>query len=234
MVMKMNLLKKAKVKDWLIFLGIFFIFLYIDYFVVAMYYAAGSDLYNLSLFNKIIILLSKYFILITIFIIKDHKYLKEKWLDFIKNFKKYSKISFKNWFAGFLIMFVTNIIINSYIPGLGENENTVQILIKEMPIIAFTLTTILAPFVEEMVFRKYLKSCVNKKLIYMIISGLIFGLVHTSISTNVLELLLIIPYGALGFMFAKTVYETDNIYTAIMVHMFHNGVLTLLAIFGGM
>lgn len=234
MVMKMSLLKKAKIKEWLIFLGIFFIFLYIDYFVVAMYYTAGSNLYNLSLFNKIVILLSKYFILIAIFIIKDHKYLKEKWFDFIKNFKKYSKITFKNWFAGFLIMFVTNIIINSLVPGLGENESAVQTIIKKMPIIAFTLTTILAPFVEEMVFRKYLKDCINKKVLYTIISGLIFGLVHTSISTNILELLLIIPYGALGFMFAKTIAETDNIYTTIMMHMLHNGVLTLLAIFGGM
>ena len=233
MVMKMSLLKKNKVKEWLIFLGIFLIFMYADYFVVAMYYAADADLYNLSLHNKIIILFAKYVILIAIFIMRDHKYLKEKWLDFTKNFKKYFKISFKNWFAGFLIMFVSNIIINLYIPGLGENESTVQTLIKQMPVIAFILTTILAPFVEEMVFRKYLKNCVNNKILYMIISGLIFGLIHTSISTNTLELLLIIPYGALGFMFAKTVFETDNIYTSIMMHMLHNGILTLLAIFGG-
>ena len=233
MVMKMSLLKKNKVKEWLIFLGIFLIFMYADYFVVAMYYATDADLYNLSLHNKIIILFAKYVILIAIFIMRDHKYLKEKWLDFTKNFKKYFKISFKNWFAGFLIMFVSNIIINLYIPGLGENESTVQTLIKQMPVIAFILTTILAPFVEEMVFRKYLKNCVNNKILYMIISGLIFGLIHTSISTNTLELLLIIPYGALGFMFAKTVFETDNIYTSIMMHMLHNGILTLLAIFGG-
>ena len=234
MVMKMNLLKKTKVRNWLIFIEIFILFLYSDYLIVGIYYATGSDIFNLSFISKIFILLFKYLILISIFIIKDHKYLKEKWIDFIKKFKEYFKISFKNWFAGFLIMFVANIIINAFVPGLGENESAVQTLIKEAPFIAFTLTTIFAPFVEEMVFRKYLKDCVNKKVIYMILSGLIFGLIHTSISTNVLEILLIIPYGALGFMFAKTVHETDNVYTTIMMHMLHNGVLTLLAIFGGM
>ena len=231
--MKMELLKKTKVKEWLIFLVIFFLFLYIDYFIVAMYYINNSDLYNLSKYSKIFILFAKYFILIAIFIIRDHKYLKEKWIDFKNNFKKYTKISFKNWFAGFIIMFISNIIINIFIPGIGENESAVQTIIKQMPVIAFILTTILAPFVEEMVFRKYIKNCINSKILYMIISGLIFGFIHTSISTNTLELLLIIPYGSLGFMFAKTVYETDNIYTSIMMHMFHNGILTLLAIFGG-
>ncbi len=228
----MKLLKKIKIKDWIIFLGILFLFLYLDYFIVALYYMSGSDLYNLTLFDKIVIIFSKYILLIILFLIKDFKYLKEKWLDFIKNFKKYMKISFKNWFAGFIIMIISNIIISYFIRNIGQNEQSVQELITKVPIIAFILTTICAPIIEEMVFRKYLQNCVNDKLLYMILSGFIFGIVHTSFETNILELLLIIPYGALGFMFAKTVNETDNIYPTIMMHMIHNGVLTLLAIWG--
>ncbi len=228
----MELLKKIKIKEWLIFLGILFLFLYFDYLVVALYYTAGSDLYNLSMFDKVVILFSKYIFLIIIFFIKDFKYLKEKWLDFIKNFKKYAKLSLKYWFTGFIIMIISNIIISSLVKGIGQNENSVQELIKEIPVAAFLLTTIFAPFIEEMVFRKYLKDCTNNKLLYMILSGFIFGFIHTSFETNILELLLIIPYGALGFMFAKTVSETDNIFPTIMMHMFHNGVLTLIAIGG--
>lgn len=229
-----SIINSIKYRKVLLFIGIFLIFMYVDYLIVGMYYAAGYNLHNLSLFNKTLILVSKYIILILIYIIKDHKYLKEKWFDFIQNIKKYFEISFKNWFTGFLIMLLSNIIINYFVSGLGENESAVQILIKQIPITAFILTTILAPFTEEMVFRKSLKDCVTNKWVYMILSGLIFGLIHTSIDTNILELLLIIPYGALGFMFAKTVSETDNIYPAIMMHMLHNGILTLLAIFGGM
>lgn len=228
----MELLKKIKAKEWLIFLGILALFLLVDYFVVYIYYMSGSDLYDLTMIDKVFILFSKYIFLIAIFVIRDFKYLKTKWIDFKKNFKKYFAISFKNWFAGFLIMFVSNILINYFIPGLGQNESSVQTLIAKLPVIAFILTTICAPFVEEMVFRKYLRDCVDNKILYMILSGLIFGLVHTAFNTNILELILIIPYGALGFMFAKTIAETDNIYTTIMMHMFHNGVLTLIAIWG--
>ena len=228
----METLKKLKIKEWLIFIGILFLFLCLDYFILAIYYSLGSDLYDLSMLDKVFILFFKYIVLFLLFIIKDFKYLKEKWFDFIKNFKKYAKISFKNWFMGFLIMLISNIIIASLIEGLGQNESSVQELISKVPVIAFILTTICAPFTEEMVFRKYLQNCVDNKALYMILSGLIFGFIHTSISSNILELLLIIPYGALGYMFAKTINETDNIYTTIMVHMFHNGVLTLVAIWG--
>ena len=228
----MELLKKIKLKQWIIFLLILFLFLYLDYFVVGVYFTTRTNLNNLSLLDKLIILFSKYIILVIIFLAKDIKYLKEKWIDFKNNFKKYSAIAFKNWFAGFLIMIVSNIIISYFIKGIGQNESAVQELIEKIPVIAFILTTIFAPFIEEMVFRKYLKDCVDNKVLYMILSGLIFGFIHTQIDVNILELLLIIPYGALGFMFAKTINETDNIYTTIMMHMFHNGVLTLLAIWG--
>ena len=228
----MELLKKVKVKEWLIFLGILFLFLYLDYFIVYGYYISGTDLYHLSIINKIVILFAKYIILFIVFIIRDHKYLKEKWFDFTKNFKKYFKISFNNWFAGFIIMVISNIIISHFITGLGENESSVQEMIRSIPVIAFILTTICAPFIEEMVFRKYLQPCVDSKVLYMILSGFIFGIIHTSISSNILELLLVIPYGALGFMFAKTINETDNIYATILMHMLHNGVLTLIAIWG--
>lgn len=228
----MELLKKIKAKEWLIFLAILFIFLYIDYLVVALYYMSGNDLYNLTLTDKLVILFSKYIILVILFLAKDFKYLKEKWIDFKNNFKKYTKIAFKNWFAGFIIMVISNIIISYFIRGVGQNESAVQELIEKLPIVAFILTTVFAPFIEEMVFRKSLKDCLDNKLLYMILSGLIFGFIHTQIDVNILELLLIIPYGAIGFMFAKTINETDNIYTTIMMHMFHNGALTLLAIWG--
>ena len=63
----------------------------------------------------------------------------------------------------------------------------------------------------------------------MITSGLLFGLVHVMGANNYFEYLLIVPYGALGFMFAKTITETDNIYSTILLHMLHNGALTILA-----
>jgi len=83
-----------------------------------------------------------------------------------------------------------------------------------------------------MLFRKLLEDCFNNKILFMIISGFIFGLVHVLGTTDYLEYLLIISYGALGFMFSHALVKTNNIYTTIMLHMFHNGVLTIIAILG--
>ena len=220
---------KIKIKNWLIFLGIFLCFIFLDAVIGIIYYFAGNDLNNLTMTETVCFLLIKYLILLLIFILKYGKYLREKWFDFIKNIKNYFEISFKNWLIGFIIMIVSNLIISSLIKGLGQNESSVQLLIKQMPLIAFVVTTIFAPFIEEMIFRKCLQDCFDNKTLYMIISGLLFGLIHVMGSGNIYEYLLIIPYGALGFMFAKTINETDNIYSTILLHMLHNGALTILA-----
>ena len=172
--------------------------------------------------------LIKYFVIGLILGIIYFQYLKEKFIDFIKNFKKYFKISFKNWLIGFLIMYASNIIISFFITGNGQNQEAVESLIKHVPLMAFLITSILAPFIEEMIFRKCLQDCFNNKTLYMIISGLIFGVIHVMSSTNYLELLLIIPYGSLGFMFAKTLNETDNVYATIIMHAIHNAILTII------
>ena len=190
----------------------------------------GFDFNKMSDNTYLILMVLKYIVFLVVFYVMYHKYLKEKWLDFKLNFKKYAKIAFKDWFAGFLIMIVSNLIISSFISGLGENEEAVQSLISATPWIAFIMTSFFAPITEEMIFRKSLKDAINNKYSFMILSGFIFGLIHVMSASNPWEYLLIIPYGSLGFVFAKTLYDTDNIYTTIMVHAFHNAMLTLLAV----
>ena len=224
-----NIKKNVNLKKLLIFFGILFLFLTLDYFLVIGYYSF-DDLVQNTIKNSVVFVIIKYIILAIIIFFQYHNYLKEKWFDYIKNIKKYFEISFKYWLLGFIIMIVSNIIINYISPGLGKNEETVQLLIKRIPLIAFLLTTVFAPFIEEMIFRKYLQDSFNNKYLFMILSGLLFGFVHVMGYNNPLEYLLIIPYGALGFMFAKTINETDNIYCTIMMHMLHNGVFTLLSI----
>ena len=78
-----------------------------------------------------------------------------------------------------------------------------------------------------MVYQRYLR--ING---YMAIaSGLIFGFLHVMGSSNPLEYLYIIPYGSLGFFFALTCYETNNIYPSICMHAIHNSALIILSIF---
>ncbi len=222
----MEIIKNIKTKKIILFITILLSFLLFE----IIYLFIGIDFNNLSYSDNIKLILIKDVFFTMLLILLYFKYLKEKIKDFFHNFKKYLSISFKDWLTGFMIMIISNIFINLFMTGLGENENEVQQLISTLPIIAFIMTTFFAPFVEEMIFRKSLQDCFKNKYLFMIISGLLFGLVHVLGSTNPYEYLLIIPYGALGFMFAHTLSKTDNIFCTIMMHMFHNGLLTLLAI----
>lgn len=215
---------KEKNIAFFILISLFFLFFEIIYPILG---------YNYNSFSprmKLLLMILKYIVFIVIFVIKYRKYLKDKWKDFWINKKKYSSIAFKWWGLGFLLMIVINRILDTIIGGVGANEEAVQSLLEAEPVIALAATTLFAPFVEELIYRKSLQDCFKNNTLYIIISGLIFGLIHVLGSSNPLDYLFIISYGLFGACFAKILVETDNIYSTIMVHMFHNGMLSLLSI----
>ena len=222
----MKLLNNKILNKWILFITMLIGYLIFD----VIYIIVGIDFNKITINTYLLLSFIKYAFFMILLIVIHRKYLKEKLHDFKLNFKKYISISLKDWFTGLLIMFTTNLIINRFFTGLGENEETVQSLISTAPIAAIFMTTFFAPFNEEMIFRKNLQDICKNNYIFMLASGLIFGLVHVIGSTNPFEYLLIISYGALGFMFAHTLYKTDNIYCTIMMHMLHNGILTLLSV----
>lgn len=189
------------------------------------------NLFNYINMNNYNLYLIKYAFIIVIILLFYKKYLKSKWFDFKKNFNNYFQFSIRNWLIGLGIMMVSNMILIRFIGSSGTNEEAVQGLITNNPIVALIMTSILAPFVEEMIFRKSLQDCFRNKKVFIIASGFIFGLLHVIAASNIVEYLLIIPYGALGGFFAYTLSETDNIYCSIMTHVIHNLILTLLSIF---
>ncbi len=221
----MKLLNNKKLNKWLLSLGLMLGYLLFE----LIYYFMGIDFQNLTFNDTIILSFIKYSFFALLLIIIYRKYLIIKWKDFRQNFKNYFNISFKDWFTGILIMLFSNIIIARFIGGIGSNEEAVQELISNAPLAAMIMTSIFAPFNEEMIYRKSIQDCFKNKYLFMIFSGFIFGFIHVMGTSNPYEYLLIIPYGALGFMFAHTISETDNIYCTIMMHLMHNFALTILA-----
>ena len=217
---------KDKEKNIAFFILISFSFLFFE----IIYPLLGFNYNNFSPRTKLLLLILKYIIFIVILFIRYRKYLIDKWKDFRKNLDNYSGTAFKWWALGFLLMMVVNQVLNRIVGGVGANEETVQSLLDAEPIIAIMATTLFAPIVEELIYRKSLQDCFKNKTLYIIISGLIFGLIHVLGSSNPLDYLFIISYGLFGACFAKILSDTDNIYSTIMVHMFHNGILSILAI----
>ena len=184
----------------------------------------GSTQVLLSLFSNTIILI----ILIIIFrkqLIHEWKIFKEKFLENIDTGIKY-------WIIGLLIMMVSNTIL-TFILNMGQatNEQKVQQLISYLPWIMVINAGIIAPCVEEIIFRKCYKNAFPNKWLFIGLSSLVFGSLHVITSmTSLMDLLFIIPYRSLGAAFAIMYQKTDTIYTSMLMHMLHNTILILLSI----
>ena len=83
----------------------------------------------------------------------------------------------------------------------------------------------------DTIFRKGFKKAFPNKYLFVILSGVIFGLLHVVSAKTLLEALYIIPYSSLGIAFAITYYKTDTVFSSIFVHILHNSILIIFALF---
>ncbi len=177
----------------------------------------------LSMFSNIILLI----ILLLIY----RKEFKLEWKRFKKNKLFNLDVGFRYWFIGLVIMIVTNGILANIL-GLGQadNEQAVQKMISSLPWLMVINAGLIAPFIEETIFRKAFKNAFNNKWIFIMASGIVFGLLHVINSTTILGYLYIIPYSTLGISFAAMYSKTDTFFTSYFAHAFHNTLLVLLSI----
>lgn len=153
---------------------------------------------------------------------------------YFNDFKNNFEVSFKYWFAGFLLMVISNLVISIFFKDANAgNEESVRSMISDAPIYMLFAVSIYAPFVEEMVFRKGFREIFKSKYIYIIMSGFVFGSLHVLSSvSNPYDLLYLVPYSALGISFAALYYKTDNIVSSMIMHSIHNTMAALVYILG--
>ncbi len=169
-------------------------------------------------------------ILIALIYWKD---LKKEFHIFKKNWRSCLDTGFGYWTVGLVIMMVSNIIINLFSSQhIAGNEQAVRAMIDALPLFMFINAGLIAPFVEEVVFRKGFRTLIENKWAFALVTGLVFGGMHVigNVHTFV-DVFYIIPYGALGFCFGLAYYDTDTVFTTIALHMFHNMILTIISIF---
>ena len=182
--------------------------------------------------NKVLINLLGSFITISLLVLLYRKTLIEDFKDFKKNISNYLEIGVKYWLIGLSIMMISNLIISFILKGnIATNEQNVRSLLEISPIIAFILTSVTAPIIEELIFRKAFFDVLKNKWIFVLTSGIVFGSLHVLLSLHSpLELLYLVPYCSLGIAFSFMYYESKNIYVPITIHAFHNAVLSIMSI----
>lgn len=106
--------------------------------------------------------------------------------------------------------------------GVSNRTNQAAIENAHMnPFVLITVTVIMAPIVEELVFRGLLMGRVFNpdSIVGLILSGLLFGLVHTPNSMGVW-----IIYGGMGLVLATVYRVSKKLEYSIMAHMINNSI----------
>ena len=234
-------IKNDKLKQFIYLLsglGVFFLYFKIIPGIFKLFYNNGTThgkIYNnLFLSAMEITVFGILFFIFRKTIINDLK-------KFKKDYKKDLDVGFKYYFVGMLVMITSNLILMFITGGIAENEAVNREYLKMYPLYSIIAMVFLGPPIEEIVFRLGFRKAFKKWLPYAIFSGLFFGGLHAFTAfegmslhealKNWVNILYTIPYGALGFAFAKVYYETDNICTSSLIHILHNGFTVLLILF---
>ena len=177
------------------------------------------------------------FTFLVIFLIV-HKDILKQFKEFIHEPKKYLHKGLSYWVYGLIVMMISNLVVSSIVGNIAVNEQETRQILLTSPIYAIPAILFFGPFLEELVFRYGLRKSFNKEIVFAFFSAFVFGLLHVltaidkftiaEIFSHINEFLFIIPYGSLGFFFAKAYYETDNIFSSAIPHMLHNTISVLL------
>ena len=162
-----------------------------------------------------------------------HKSIETDWIDMKKNHKNYFQKYFKYWLIGLLIMMVSNLII-SFISsgGIAGNQESIEKLFDVNPLYVYFSAVIFAPVIEELLFRRAIYNIIPQKIIFIFISGIVFGGLHIIGNIDAwYDILYLIPYSSLGIAFAYILTKTNNIFVSMGLHLLHNGILIALQFF---
>lgn len=201
------------------------------YFTVSFFKYLPFDLLHINRmdikdFSLIIYNLAIEFgLIVTIYYIYEKEFY-EAFIDIKKNHKEYFDKYLKVYLIGLILMVGANILIGYFGGGLSENEGMVRQEMEKYPIYTYISAVCFAPILEEMVFRLGIKSVIKNDLIFIILSGLIFGGLHLiGTPINILFPLYLISYCASGWGFAYMMSKTNNIFTSTFFHTMHNGII---------
>lgn len=183
---------------------------------------------NKLLLNVISIFTDLFIALILIYLYRKDFKNKFKELN-SSNGNKMIKSSIKIWFIGLILMITSNLILNSFIGTIAENESANRLILNNYFIYASIAMIIIAPICEEIIFRLSISKIINNKVLYIIFSGLLFGFFHV-IGTTGLQALYVIPYTILGSTFAYIYQKHQNILCTILMHSLHNLICIMLIV----
>lgn len=219
------------IKNALIGFGVIFLYLIGTTAMPVFISSLGINFNDLSSIGKSICIIVYEIVLTLIIIYIYKKDFIPNFKDYIKNFKSYLSKYIKYWFIMSSFMILSNIVITMFTTtNISNNQQSIIDSLKQFPVYTIIATIIIAPILEELVFRlSFRKIFSHTNILFIIFSGLLFGSMHVLGSINKpIDLLFIIPYSIPGFIFAYTLKKSNNIFVPIGLHLFQNTIAIIL------
>ena len=161
--------------------------------------------------------------------------LKHDFKIFKEYFKEYMSLTIKTWLKSLVVMMILGIILQLLTNmNQSNNQQELQDMFNVYPILIVVLSMFYAPFAEELMFRGVFRKFIKSKYLFIIISGVAFGLLHVIDDSKTLaEFSYVFVYSALGMYLAGLYYKTNNLFTNISFHFMQNtlGVLGMILLY---
>lgn len=168
-----------------------------------------------------------YIVQICSLVIPMFKELKRDFVAFKNNFKIYISDMLPRFGIIFIVYAISNLALVSFVGNISTNQE----IISQWPIyISAFIAIIIAPLTEELMFRGFMKKFIKNDVLFIILSSLIFGGLHVTLSDSLLQFLFIIPYSILGFAFSLNYVKTRNIASNIFLHCSWNSIAIIAMI----
>lgn len=223
-------LSKGKTIALIVFyaIGYQLIFSLLPYFITPLFVNLGFPENNvLDLINLLFQILALY---IAVYICKD--VLSKDWKVFKKNWKNI----FKSVLVLYLFMYVINYVLAIgllYIGSKSANQEQLIELINKVPLSYNFMAVIVAPIIEELVFRVALfrNTYEKSKFGAYFFSSLIFGLLHVISSIfagNFIDSLYIVVYINMAMFMARAYEKHKTIFASILYHFINNLIAVIL------
>ncbi len=225
--MKIDSIKFKNFIKYLLIIFLFFNTVWIQRLIVNIFHIKKITTTTSTMLN----LTSNVIFLIFLILIYRKDLIKD-WKTFTTKFSDNMETGIKYWLLGTAAMMASNILIGLIFGGgKSNNEEILQHMIKAVPIFMIINAGIIGPINEELIFRRGLKNVFNNKYLFILISGIVFGLAHITSANTLKQFLFVIPYSCLGISFALMYYKSKTIYTSMFIHMIHNTILIISSIF---
>ena len=147
---------------------------------------------------------------------------------FKSNFKNCFSYIFNNQVKAFVIYFLTALLVVMIKNDAATSVN--QQIASSLPMLYIVPSALIyAPFVEEIVFRGAFRRLIKNDRLFILVSAICFGLLHTLYETTLFDFIILsLPYAVLGGFFAYLYDKTGNITSCMVGHFLHNAFACLM------